>query len=338
MRRGDPTRERLAPPSDGRPTLSILIATRDRADDLSNTLESLLTEENLTTDGWELLVVDNGSTDHTAQICAAFEEKFGGRMRTLVEPAPGKSKALNAGLRSVRGSVLAMTDDDVLCEPSYVRSAQELFSDPQIHSAQGRVFIDWVGGDPDRLDQLSVRLMSLRDFGEDLRPWNDNLTGCNMLVRTRAALEVGGFAEELGPGAAGFADDSEFSIRLRQAGFQAVYAPHPAVRHQVGAGRITRRALRDRFARLGRSYAYYKTSARPLWRQVLSMGREAVVGESAALLDRWRGRQSEALRRQCEISQGWGLVRERIRLRSVPKERRLTYMDGPSGQSPERRS
>ncbi len=309
-----------------RPTVTVLIASRNRADDLERTLASLCTQANLTADGWELLVVDNGSTDHTPDVLSVWSARFEGRLRILSVSTPGKSRALNAGLRAARGEVLAMTDDDVICAPDYVPEVQALFSDPGIHSAQGRVRIDWIGGDPDRLDQLSVRLMSLRDFGDEILPWNDNLTGCNMLVRKSVALEVGGFAEELGPGASGFADDSEFSIRLRDAGYQAVYAPGPSVRHQVPAGRISRRSLRDRFTRLGSSYAYYTHSNSPIWRQVASVTKDFIIGELQASWHRLRGRPDQALRRQCETSQRWGIVRERLRFRLGRTHRRLTYI------------
>ncbi len=313
--------------------MTVLIATRNRADDLSITLDSLCSGANLSVGGWELLVVDNGSTDHTAEVASGFEHRFGGRLRLLSAPTPGKSRALNVGLRAARGEVLAMTDDDVICTPNYIEETRRLFSDPSVCSAQGRVLIDWIGGDPSRLDELSVRLMSLRDFGEDVISWDDNLSGCNMLVRRAAALEVGGFAEELGPGASGFAEDSEFSIRLRKAGCPAVYAPGPSVRHRIPAGRITVRALRDRFRRLGTSYAYYSRSSQPLWRQVASMGKDALLGEMEALRHRTVGRPADALHRQCGISQRWGTVRERIRFRFGRAHDRLTYMRDPVDQS-----
>ena len=111
------------------PTVSVLIATRDRADKLRGTLASLCTPANMDLPDWEIVVADNGSSDETVQVCQEFAAGFPGRVHWLVEDRQGKSNALNAGLLSVEGDVVAMTDDDVICAPDFLVETKRVFSD-----------------------------------------------------------------------------------------------------------------------------------------------------------------------------------------------------------------
>ena len=333
-REAEPTSQ-PSPPYEGSrhpPTVSVLIATRDRADKLRGTLASLCTPANLDLPDWEIVVADNGSSDETVQVCQEFAEGFPGRVRWLVEGKQGKSNALNAGLMSVEGDVVAMTDDDVICAPGFLVETKRVFSDSSIVAAQGRVFLDWLGGEPTWLDEMAKQLMSLRDYGDEMFDWADNLSGCNMIVRRCAALAVGGFAAELGPGTIGIAEDSEFSIRLRERGYRTVYAPSIVVRHQVPAGRVTPDFLRARYFGIGRSYAYYSALSRPIWRFGLYVLKDVLLGEFEALRLRRAGEMAEAVRRQCASRQRLGFFWQHLLFRLGLRDRKLTYLD--SGSAP----
>ena len=67
-----------------------------------------------------MLVVDNNSSDQTREVVEEFADRYPGRFRYLFEPQPGKSYALNSGIREARGTVLAFIDDDVTVEPSWL--------------------------------------------------------------------------------------------------------------------------------------------------------------------------------------------------------------------------
>lgn len=318
------------------PTVSVLIATRNRADSLGAALASLFTDLNVGVSGWEVVVADNGSTDATGEVCREFAARFPDRFRWLVDPRQGKSNALNSGLLETRGEVIAMTDDDVLCAPDFIAEIRRVFSDPSIDSAQGRVLLDWQGGEPTWLDEIAKQLMSLRDYGDQMFDWDDNLSGCNMVVRREAALDVGGFAAELGPGTIGIAEDSEFSIRLREAGYRAVYAPSILVHHQVPTGRVTPPFLRARYFGIGRSYAYYKGLHRPVWRFGLYALKDALLGEFEALRLRRADDPAEAVRRQCASRQRLGFFWQHLLFSLGVKDRRLTYLDPGSAPSVEK--
>jgi glycosyltransferase involved in cell wall biosynthesis len=328
----DPTSDRVADRVADRATdpvtgtelvLTVLVATRDRGTPLRATLESLLEPGNLALPGWEVLVVDNGSTDDTPEVCRKME-RHPEAFRWLVEPRPGKSRALNRGLLEARGGIVAMIDDDVLCDPGFVAEILRLFRDPTVASAQGRVFIDWLGGRPPWVDDAAARLMSLRDYGDEPFEWTDNLSGCNMVVRREDALAVGGFSEEIGPGRVGISEDSEFSIRLARLGGRRVYAPTIAVHHQVPRERVTPGVFRKRYFGTGRSDAYYKPPSRSFVREALSVARNLVEVEFQAPILRLRGRPAEALRLQMDSRYRFGMLVQRALFGTGLSSRSLT--------------
>src|SRR5262245_17872226 len=93
---------------------SIVIATYNRASDLPATLRSLA---RLSPRGsWEVIVVDNNSTDDTRQVVEDCATSFPVRLRCLFEREQGRSPALNAGIRVARGDIIVTTDDDVRVE------------------------------------------------------------------------------------------------------------------------------------------------------------------------------------------------------------------------------
>src|SRR5260370_29546801 len=92
---------------------NVLIATHNRAARLRETLEALLAQQTPAGLGWEVLVVDNGSTDDTLEVFRTMSMRAQGRLRYLSEPRLGKSRALNAGIAVARGAVIALTDHEV---------------------------------------------------------------------------------------------------------------------------------------------------------------------------------------------------------------------------------
>src|SRR5690606_32524306 len=114
------------------PEVSVLVATRDRAEPPAPTLDSLAAQR-LERDAWELVVVDNGSRDATAEVLAAHTDSL--PLRILGEPRPGKSRALNAAIPHARGDLLAFTDDDVEVGPGWLAAllaASRRFPDASI--------------------------------------------------------------------------------------------------------------------------------------------------------------------------------------------------------------
>ena len=104
---------------------TVIICTRDRHASLARTLGSLVTAAARVTDPWELLIVDNGSTDATPDTIAGFADRL--PIRRVAQPVPGLSNARNAGVRESRGEFVLWTDDDVLVDENWLAAYFDAF-------------------------------------------------------------------------------------------------------------------------------------------------------------------------------------------------------------------
>jgi GT2 family glycosyltransferase len=270
-------------------------------------------------------VFDAGADDGTREVCQWFRDKYPDRIRYFAQAKQGKSNALNVGIAAARGEILALTDDDVICDTHYVANIVNFFDDYPVDAAQGRILLDCEKNLPAWVSARHLEFMSLRDFGNELQlSFHGHLTGTNMVVRTAATRAIGGFAPELGAGTTvGFSEDTEFSRRLRHAGYKIVYAPQILVRHHLPHRRLTKRFFRERYFLLGRSRAYYSPYVAPLWRFGVYTVKNWIFADAAALQLRAKGRAPQALDRQCEARFQAGLFWQHC-LFSLGLPRRLT--------------
>lgn len=219
------------------PAISVIISTRNRAESLRRLLPRLLgLSPGL---AWELVVADNGSTDDTAKVLGGMT----GRLRTVLEPRPGKSRALNRAMAAARGELLVFTDDDVEPDPAWLDElAAAARRHPDVDCFGGRINID-ASGVPEwvlrsRLRQL---LTSGHDYGDTEGPYPANRfpIGPNMAVRRRALQgREDLWPVDLGPGSPiPVGDETAFFYRLGQGAARTrIYVPNAQVRHQPQAG------------------------------------------------------------------------------------------------------
>lgn len=107
------------------PLATVVICTRNRAATLARALESIATAAETVTEDWELLVVDNGSTDDTPAIVESFSDKL--PIRRHFHSVPGLSNARNAAVESARGLYLIWTDDDLTVDRKWLSSYLDAF-------------------------------------------------------------------------------------------------------------------------------------------------------------------------------------------------------------------
>ena len=239
------------------PTVAIILCTRDRAESLRETLASIgrcAIPADLTA---ELLVVDNGSTDGTADVVRETRLSNGLPIRHVQEPHPGQVHARNAGLRASRADAILFTDDDVRLPLNWIDGMCR-----PILSGAADAVAGWVHFTP-TYETLFTRapLDRLRGWfasTDDIDPRAPGrLVGANMAFSRRVVKTVGEFDPELGPGALGFFDDSLWSWRITEAGFRTVAAaPEISVEHHFDHSRLTRRTLLNLAERMGRSSAW----------------------------------------------------------------------------------
>jgi GT2 family glycosyltransferase len=281
--------------------ISVIICTCNRAASLRRTLDSFACKSNLGEANWELIIVDNNSGDDTPLVCREFVEKYPAIFRTLAQPLQGKSHAVNMGIAAAKGEVLALTDDDMLCDGGYIRGVRELFTRFQPDGAQGRILLKCEGGLPDWMHNDLAQCMGLRDYGDTVMEWDRPLAGGNTLIRADVVRRVGGYSREIGPGAAaGYAEDTEFSYRVRRAGCKLLYAPQVTLHHCISRDRVSKTFFRRRYFGLGRSFAYMNPRTVPLWRFGLYAAKRIVINEIESLWHLLSNHPDVALRRQCE--------------------------------------
>lgn len=236
------------------PLISLIVATRNRARSLRNLLASL-DRLHPPPVAYEVIVVDNGSEDETRNLLQQWAQNHHG-YRVLRETQPGKSRAMNTGIRQSRGKWLAFVDDDVVVEPDYLVQVWEFCRTSCCAAAQGTVL--WP---PDAETNLRLKKL-LRQYPDMIphvaRPegWEPiTLVGANMLVRRDTFEAVGLFDERLGGGASGFAEDDEMADRIRQAGGRIGYMANVRVTHEIDPNRLTTRAFLERARKIGHSDA-----------------------------------------------------------------------------------
>ncbi len=231
---------------------SIIIVTRDRADDLSLTLEAM--REIRVPDGLEveLLVVDNGSSDHTAQVVKSCEIP-GLPVRYVLENQPGLSRGRNRGLAEAKGEIILFTDDDVRPPVDWISGMCEPILSGNADAVAGGVRIA-----PNLLRPWMAPIhRSWLASSEWLEAGNPrSMVGANMVISRRVLEKVSGFDPELGAGALGSGEESLFSSQLIAAGYRIADRTDLCVEHHFQSSRLKRKSWLDAAEKLGVSLAY----------------------------------------------------------------------------------
>jgi glycosyltransferase involved in cell wall biosynthesis len=232
--------------------ISVLIATRNRGPELETQLRSFGAIE-APDGGWELLVIDNGSSDRTAHILQRVAAEGRLPLRPLSEPRRGKSRALNLAVPAARGDLLAFTDDDAVVQPQWLRAFERAAArHPEAIGFAGRAPAQ---GGPAPVGHGIVNYEH-GDLDFEIRPFETPPPGVNLAFRRRAFERYGLFREDLGPGSpVQRAEDTEFVRRLWLGGERLRYVADAIVRNPVHTERLSRRfSLRWTFW-VGRSNA-----------------------------------------------------------------------------------
>ena len=182
-------------------TITVILCTFNRCERLKKALESVACSKLPGAIDWEVLVVDNNSSDATSAVVKHFCELYGDRFRYLFEPCPGKSYALNAGIRGARGSIVVFMDDDVTVEPTWLENLTSVLGCHQWTGVGGRVLPLWSMPPPKWLpnDPRALAPLAGFDLGATAGPLMEAPCGTNMAFRKSVFDKFGGFRTDLGP-------------------------------------------------------------------------------------------------------------------------------------------
>jgi glycosyltransferase involved in cell wall biosynthesis len=176
---------------------------------------------------WELIVVDNGSSDATASVIEDFRISGSLPLRLITEQRPGLSRARNAGWCAARGEVVCFTDDDCYPQLGYLEAVQSAFRDPNVGFFGGRLELFDPADFPISIQPSKRR----RQFAPGQFVPAGLVQGANMAFRRRALEVVEGFDVDLGAGTAFPAEDIDAVWRVSFAGWAGVYEPNALVLH-----------------------------------------------------------------------------------------------------------
>lgn len=295
--------------------LSVIIPTRNRAERLTAVLADLQAQRAAGAFTFEVLVVNNGSTDATSDVIRRHAEAAPGQVREVCEGQPGRPFALNAGLAQALGAIIVMTDDDLRLPPDWLAAYHCAFQDATVDGVAGRVLPRWTAPRPAWLDDEAVRLLGLGcvDHGSAARRSAEGdcrWVGGNMALRRRVFDSVGNFDTRLIRG-----QDEELYRRCVARGLTILYEPAAVAHHEVGAERMTPQYFRSWHDRAGYYRAYgvpwrwtHALTIVPVWRYGRMAGWAARWLACALLRKPWWSRFYVELRLREEI----GLWRHRL--------------------------
>ena len=230
--------------------ISVIIPTRNRAQLLQVVLESLA-GQTLSSDLFEVLVIDNGSSDNTSEV-ARRAQAFLTNTRYFHEPEPGLHAGRHRGLFEARSDVLVFADDDIRAEASWLEAIAENFADPSVSMLGGNNYPDFQGHVPGWLNRLWNRQateekklgeLSVLSLPEGRRPINPKLVwGCNFSIRKQVVLDARGFHPDSMPKELiHLRGDGETHISryVQEHGLLCMFDSRASVYHAVTPARMT---------------------------------------------------------------------------------------------------
>ena len=239
--------------------ISLIVCTFQRADILPRCLIAA-TSQTLAPSSYEVIVMDNGSTDHTRAIVERFPE-----VRYLYCPFRGLSQARNAGAEAARAPFVTYIDDDAIAAPDLLEQVLAVFDNARDAACVGgRIDITMPPNLPDWYSEhfagyfsalqlrytSAQRLFDLMEF-----PF-----GANVSFRREALERAGGFNIKLGRVGKDTAGGEELDLeyRLAAAGCGVYYSPHARVNHVIMPDRVQWSHIANSARAAGKNWAYYE--------------------------------------------------------------------------------
>ena len=247
------------------PQISAIICTHNRDQYLGAAIDSLLNQN--FTEAYEVIVVDNASTDRTREV---IEGRLSNpRLRYIHESALGLSVARNTGAKQALSPILAYLDDDAVASPQWLQVLHGAYqNNEKLAIAGGKVTLLWGEGmEPPRwLSPGLAGNLGAYDLGDAIvyidRP---GLTprGLNYSVRKSFLKQIGGFDVNLGRVGNNLLSNEELVVteRALELGWQVAYLPAATVAHNVAPERVRRQWFLNRGWWQGISECYREQSA-----------------------------------------------------------------------------
>ena len=231
--------------------LSIIICTYNRANLLPYSLKSMADQDADRSD-FEVIVVNNNSTDRTLPLCGEFEQENPGlNFRHIMERRQGLSIARNTGIAGSKGDIIAFIDDDATAEKDFARNIITDFEQfPDYETMGGKVLPVYPDStEPVWMSKYIEGVVSKVDYGNNFSDFYRKKypVGCNMIFRRSLFDEIGVLNEDLK-----FRSDDKFIfLKVRNQNKRILYAPNIIVHHIIDESRLSYDFIRKLCVQIG---------------------------------------------------------------------------------------
>lgn len=252
-------------------TLSVIIPTRNRSVYVAELLDSLTFQEQVAFD-WEVIVIDNASSDSTADMVSSKSTTLPIKIRYCYEPKLGLHNGRHRGLQEAQGQFIAYLDDDILVTPTWIHGVEKIMAG-DADAVVGRILPKWEVEPPTWLstlvnDSAYSGYLSVLDFGSTAKIIDPVFVyGDNFFIKASIIRELGGFnPDSLPEHQLRYRGDGEYGLMLKfkKAGLLAWYDPLATAFHRVPAYRMNLNYLCKRSFAQGISDSYSKIRAEQL--------------------------------------------------------------------------
>ena len=250
--------------------ISIIIPTRNRAILLKKVLDSI-TKQTYPKDLYEVIVVDNGSTDDTKYVVSSFKSKIP-NLCYFFSDIPGLHTGRNLGLENARGDILCYIDDDSFVTKGWLMGVKNAFKDPNVVLVGGPCLPKYESIPPEWVKYLWTRsrckfgktlgYLSILDFGDKLIPIPPGyIYGCNFNIRKSILLEFKGFPPDYFPREFqkySGKGESLVAKKISDSKLLAMYSPEVKIFHIINNNRLTKEYFYKRAYIAGINVSYKK--------------------------------------------------------------------------------
>ena len=224
--------------------VSIIVSTRNRADQLATCLNALIYQQGPADGRYEIVVVDNDSSDHTKQVVDSLQRQFR-HIKYVYEQRLGLSVARNAGVRLSEGEIVCFLDDDTIPCVHYISEIVQPFGHHDVTCVGGKIIASWPDGCPPSWFPAKYgNVVGQTSFGEKSRFMDKHEFpfGGNIAFRREMFEKLGGFDENLGRKGENYLCGEEIDLcyKLQAKRLRFFYNPRATVSHTVGRKRATK--------------------------------------------------------------------------------------------------
>lgn len=229
--------------------ISAIVCTHNGSKYLKRAIDSLI-DQSLTKENYEILIIDNNSTDNTKDIAVSLLER-GKNIRYIFEPKLGLSHARNRGIKEARGEVIVYMDDDAYACNDFLLKHAEAYENtlPKPTAVGGKILLDWEVPRPDWFPDSMQRSLTYINYSPEPRFLDfqkyEYPFGANMSFLKEKLIESGGFDVNLGRVGKNLLSNEEKELfsKIHEKGLKVYYIPEAFVHHAVTKQRVSKEFL-----------------------------------------------------------------------------------------------